>query len=130
MVRNVTEPDFGSLDAFTLRRHARAGGSFTTTPRSRVIGAVTLSVDADLMKVPRVTGEEQRVAVGGEVWTPRRGLGFRGGASRSAIGDQRSVFSGGASVAFRAGLFLDAQFTGGGSDESRDGWGLAFRVTF
>jgi hypothetical protein len=130
MVRNVTEPDFGSgADAFTLRRHARAGAAFTATPR-RLIGSATVSVDADLVKTATRAGDERRFAIGGEVWTPRRGFAVRGGASRSAIGERRSAFSGGASVAFRAGLFVDAHVTGAGSDESRDGWGLALRVTF
>jgi hypothetical protein len=130
MVRNVTEPDFVSGgDAFTLRRHARAGAAFTATPR-KVIGAATVSVDADLVKSETPFGDDRRVAIGGEVWTSRRHLGFRGGASRSTVGDRRTAFSGGASAAFRPGMFVDAYVTGAGTDESRDGWGLAFRVTF
>jgi F plasmid transfer operon, TraF, protein len=130
MVRNVTEPDFGSgLDAFTLRRQARAGGAITTTT-SGVIASAALSVDADLLEVPTLTGDERRVAVGGEVWMRGRTLGIRGGASRSTIGAERTVLSGGASTAIRSRMFVDGYFTGGGTDELRDGWGLAFRVTF
>lgn len=130
MVRNVTEPQFGEgLQVFTVRRHARAGGSFTGTTGG-VIGSVTLSFDADLMDVPTLIGDERRLAVGGEVWLRGRYLGFRGGASRSAVGPERSAYSGGASVAMRKALFVDTFLTAGGSDESRDGWGLAFRVTF
>jgi hypothetical protein len=130
MVRNVTEPDFGSgNDAFTLRRQARAGAAFTVTGR-RLINAATLSVDADLLKLDTPLGEDRRIAVGGEVWTFRRNFAFRGGASRSTLGGRRTAFSGGASAAFRAGLFVDAYVTGAGTDESRDGWGLALRVTF
>jgi hypothetical protein len=130
MVRNVTEPDFGSgVDAFTLRRHARAGGAFTAAPRG-IIGSATVSVDADLTTTATAAGDERRVAAGAEFWTPRRTFGVRGGASRSTIGADRSVFSGGASAALRSGLFVDAQITGGGTDKSRHGWGLAARVTF
>jgi len=130
MVRNVTEPDFVSTEgAFTLRRHARAGAAFTVTPR-KVIGAATMSIDADLVKSDTRFGDDRRVAIGGEVWTSRRNLGFRGGASRSTLGERRTAFSGGVSGAFRTGMFVDAYVTAAGTDESRDGWGLAFRVTF
>jgi len=130
MVRNVTEPQFGEgLLAFTLERQARAGGSFTGTTRG-VIGSVTVSFDADLMDIRTLAGEERRLAVGGEVWLRGKYLGFRGGASRSAIGLERTAYSGGASVALRKALFVDTFLTAGGTDESRDGWGLAFRVTF
>lgn len=130
MVRNATEPDFGDgTEAFTLKRHARAGAAFTSLPR-RWIGALTVSADADLTTTTTAVGDERRVAVGAELWTRRHGFAVRGGASRSAVGDERSVLSGGASAALRAGLFVDAQVTGGGTDRSRHGWGLAFRVTF
>ena len=129
MVRNATEPDFGSgAAAFTLQRHVRAGAAFVAVPRT--LGQVTLSVDADLTTTDTAAGDERRVAVGAEVWTPRRGFAVRGGTSRSTTGPERSVFSGGASVALRAGLFVDAQATGGGTDKARRGWGLALRVTF
>jgi hypothetical protein len=130
MVRNVTEPDLGrGADAFTLRRSARAGGAFFVAPR-RVIGAATIAVDADLTTTTLPAGDERRVAVGAEVWTTRRTFAVRGGASRSTIGTERSVFSGGASASLRAGLFVDAQVTGGGTDKARHGWGLGLRVTF
>ena len=130
MVRNMTEPDFGSgVDAFTLQRHVRAGGAFASAPRG-VIGSLTVSVDADLTRMATPVGDERRVAVGAEAWTPRRGFGVRGGASRSTIGPERSVFSGGASTALRASLFVDAHVTKGGTDKGRHGWGLALRVTF
>ena len=130
MVRNVTEPQFGEgLQTFTLQRQARAGGSFTGTTGG-VIGSVTVSFDADLLDVPTFRGDERRMALGGEVWLRGRYLGFRGGASRSTVGLERSAYSGGASVAIRKALFVDTFLTGGGTDESRDGWGLAFRVTF
>jgi hypothetical protein len=130
MVRNVTEPEFGEgLQSFTLQRQARAGGSFTGTTGG-VIGSVTVSFDADLMDVATRFGDERRLAVGGEVWLRGRYLGFRGGASRSAVGLERTAYSGGASVAMRKALFVDTFLTAGGTDESRDGWGLAFRVTF
>jgi len=130
MVRNATEPDFGSgAEAFTLRRHVRGGAAFVVVPR-RYLGQVTVAVDADATKTETPAGDERRVAVGAEVWSPRRVFAVRGGTSRSTVGPERSVFSGGGSVALRAGLFVDAQATGGGTDKLRRGWGLSLRVTF
>lgn len=129
MVRNVTEPEFGTgNDAFTLRRQARAGAAVTTGSRG-VIGTATLAVDADLSRSQTVFGDERRVAVGGEGWTLGRRIGLRAGVSVNTLGDTRTALSGGASVALRKGLYADGQLTGG-SDEERRGWGAGLRVTF
>jgi hypothetical protein len=130
MVRNVTEPEFGSgLDAFKLRRHARAGVAFTSGSRG-IIGEATVAVDADLVKTPTLGGDEQRIAAGGEVWMLKRKVGVRGGVSGSAIGGRRAAPSVGASLALRRATFVDAELTGGDADEGRRGWGVALRVTF
>jgi hypothetical protein len=130
MVRNVTEPEFGTgPDAIKLRRHARAGVAVTSGPRG-VIGDVTLAVDADLVKTPTLRGDERRVAAGAEIWALKRRVGVRGGVSASTIGARRSALSAGASAALRPRTFVDAELTGGGSDEGRRGWGVALRVTF
>jgi hypothetical protein len=86
-------------------------------------------VDADLMKTTTVFGDQRRVAVGGEVWTSRRILAVRGGLSANTIGSRRLSPSGGVSAAFRRGMYVDAEVTGG-SDAGRHGWGVALRVTF
>jgi hypothetical protein len=130
MVRNVTEPEFGTgPEAIKLRRHARAGAAVTSGSRG-VIGDVTVAVDADLVKTPTLQGDERRVAAGAEIWTLKRRVGLRGGASASTIGARRSALSAGASAVLRPRTFVDAELTGGGSDEGRRGWGVALRVTF
>lgn len=131
MVRNVTEPEFddGVVERFKLRRHARVGAAVTTGSRG-VIGDATVAVDADLVKSPTLVGDERRIAVGGELWALRRRVGVRGGVSGSTYGERRTALSGGASAALRQGTYVDAELTGGGTDESRQGWSVALRVTF
>ena len=130
MVRNVTEPEFGSgAEAIKLRRHARAGAAVTSGSRG-LIGEVTVAVDADLQKRPTMLGDERRIAAGAEIWVLQRRIGLRGGGSASTIGARRSALSAGASAPLRPGTFVDAQLTGGGSDEERRGWAVALRVTF
>jgi hypothetical protein len=130
MIRNVTEPKFGSGDdARKLRRTARAGAAFSTGSRG-VVGEATVAVDADLVKTPTVRGEERRVAAGAELWLLRQRVGVRGGVSASTIGERRSTPSAGLSAALRPGTFVDAELTRGGADEGRRGWGIALRVTF
>jgi hypothetical protein len=128
-VRNVTEPEFGSgSSAITLRRQARAGVALSSGTRG-VIGSATVAADADLTTTATALGDERRVAAGVEVWTLKRNVGIRGGVGASSIGDRRLAFSGGLSAAVRRGTYLEAEATGG-SDQSRHGWSLGFRVTF
>jgi hypothetical protein len=132
-VRNVTETTFGDgPDALALRRQARAGFALSTGSRG-VIGTGAVAVDADLTTTVTAAGEQRRLAVGGEVWTTQRVLGFRGGVSRNLVGSEETSLSGGGSVAFQRGrslkTYVDGQVTSG-SDESRLGWGLALRLTF
>jgi hypothetical protein len=129
MVRNVREPEFRSGDdAMTLRRHARAGFALSSGPRG-VLSRAIVAVDADLTKTTTVFGDERRVAVGGEMWTAKRILAIRGGLSANTIGSRRLSPSGGVSAAFRQGMYVDAEVTGG-SEAGRHGWGVALRVTF
>lgn len=131
MVRNAREPAFhaDTPDAWTLRRHARAGAAYTTGSRG-VIGQATVAIDADLTTTTTVAGEDRRVAGGGEVWTSRRVLGVRGGFSASTMGDRRTAFSGGLSVSVRSGTFVDAHISSGERGSGRSGWGVSLRVTF
>jgi hypothetical protein len=129
MVRNVTEPEFGTgLGAFTLSRTARLGGAFTTGKRG-VVGLATVAVDADLTRTSTVFGDERRLAAGGEVWTTSRTFGVRGGVGINTIGERRTSLSGGASVALKKGFYADGELTGG-TDQGRDGWSAGLRVTF
>ena len=128
-VRNVTEPEFGAgAEAITLRRHARAGVAVSSGTRG-VIGSGTVAVDADLTTTATALGDERRLAAGGEIWTPKRSVGVRGGLSASTLGDRRSSFSGGVSAAVHRGTYVEAEATGG-TDDSRRGWSVGFRVTF
>jgi F plasmid transfer operon protein TraF len=130
MVRNAfTEPEFGSgVDAFKLRRTARVGMALSSGTRG-VIGAATVSVDADLTNTTTVLGDERRLAAGGELWTSGRTFGVRGGVGVNTIGDRRTTLSGGLSAALKKGIYADGELTGG-SDEGRHGWGVAIRLTF
>jgi hypothetical protein len=132
-VRNLTETTFGTgADALALKRQARVGFALSTGARG-VIGTGSVAVDADVTTTVTAAGDQRRIAAGAEAWTTRRVLGFRGGVSRNMVGNQQTSFSGGLSVAFRQGKYLnsfvDGQLTGG-SDEARRGWGLALRLTF
>ena len=128
-VRNVQQPEFGSgTDAFTLSRHVRVGAALSSGTRG-VIGSATLAVDADLTKEATVLGDERRIAVGAEAWSPKRMFGVRGGVGANTIGARRTSLSAGASAALKTGMYVDGEFTGG-TDQGRKGWGVALRVTF
>jgi len=128
-VRNATRPSFGEGDnTFTLDRQARAGIAFTMPAFG--IGQLTLDGDFDVTRTATVFGEERRFAGGGEFWTSSRRWGIRGGLGGWSPGEVRLAASGGASVAIRQGMYVDASYTGGGGADTRRGWGSAFRVTF
>ena len=128
-VRNVRRLEFGSGDDMVrLDRHARAGFALSTAADSSKGGA-TLAVDADLTTTATVTGDERRVALGGEAWTHQRVFGVRAGISASTIGSRRSSVSGGFTAALKTGLYLDAATIRGG-DAGRSGWTTGLRVTF
>lgn len=128
-LRNVTEPTFGDgADAFTLKRHARAGFALTTSERRGVIGRATVSVDADLTREQGPNGDERFIAVGGEAWAPHNAVGIRGGFRRNTVGAEETMLSGGFSVAIKQTTFVDVYATRG--DTVRHGLGAALRVTF
>jgi hypothetical protein len=130
MVRNaVTEPTFVSgTETFTLVRTARLGAAASSGTRG-VIGAATVAFDADLTTTTTVLGDERRVATGGELWTPGRTFGVRGGWGMSTIGLRRTSLSAGLSAALKKGLYADGEVTGG-TDLGRRGWSAGLRVTF
>jgi hypothetical protein len=129
MVRNARESTLGEGDAaIELKRQFRAGVAFSSAAGT-AYGGATVAFDADLRTLPTPAGDERRVAGGAEVWTRQRWIGARGGISASTVGERRTAYSGGLSVAFKRGFFVDGQLTGG-SDELRKGWSAALRVTF
>jgi hypothetical protein len=127
--RNMTNPSFGTgADLLDPGRQVRAGLAFTGRGRSG-IDQVTVAFDSDLTRVPTPTGDERHIAGGAEIWTMKRRLGLRGGASANTVGATRASASGGLSVAVHSKIYLDGVYTGG-SDPIRNGWGVDFRVTF
>jgi hypothetical protein len=124
MVRNVTEPTFGTgSDSMTLKREVRAG--VAAMPARNM----TLTFDADLTTNATAAGDERQAAAGVEVWSPHRRFGVRGGLSANTVGSARRSESAGVSLALRQGTYLDAAATVG-ADSSRHGWGIDLRVTY
>jgi hypothetical protein len=127
-LRNVRAPGFGSgANTLVLERQARAGVAVTSG--SSTGGEVALAADVDLTTTPTVAGDERHLAGGIELWAPNRRIGVRGGVAMNTIGETRASASGGLSVAFRKGAYIDTELTGG-SDLARKGWGIDLRLTF
>ena len=129
-VKHLREPAFGEGDSrLELKRQARAGVAFTGGSGSGPFSAFTAAVDTDLTQLQTVLGEVRHVAAGGEAWLFDRRLGVRGGFSTNTIGDTANSRSVGISLGSRSGYHVDGFLTVG-SDESRDGWGLSFRLSY
>jgi hypothetical protein len=127
-VKNLRTPEFSDeVQQLELPRQVRTGFSFRAGSASSA--EVTAAVDADLTTTPTAFGDARHLATGVEVWLGNRAVGVRGGAGINTIGETRLSGSVGASLAFRSGVFADAQLTRG-DDEARNGWGFSLRVTF
>lgn len=122
--RNLSEPRFGDR---RLPRQVRAGFAFDGSASGRA--PVMVSVDADLRRYEGVTGDQRVIAFGAEHWLRPQRIAIRGGARFNTIGEQDRTMTAGASVAARAGLFVDGH-AAVGSDTSGRGWGVAARVSF
>ena len=107
----------------------RCGRAFRSKPGRPAAPRCTAAVDADLTTTPTAFGDARHLATGAEAWLGNRAVGVRGGVGINTVGETRRSGSVGASVAFRSGIFADAQLTRG-DDEARNGWGFALRVTF
>ena len=129
-VKNLREPSFGSGDSLVdVRRQARVGLAASSHKRAGTMSAFAVDVDADLTRTSMATGDVRHVAAGLEGWMYNGSLGLRAGVSANTIGAARPAAGGGLSLALRKGTYIDSQATFG-SDQSRKGWGLDFRVTF
>lgn len=131
-VRHVGEPGFGSGDArVVLTRQARAG---VAVRRSRVgvFDSLIGAVDVDMTTATTVFGDERRLATGGELGLLRSRVFLRGGLSTNTVGDREWQESVGASIALRAGLYVDGVWVRGAaaSRTSRAGWGVSLRSAF
>lgn len=122
LVRNVRAPELGGL---RLPRQVRVGAAFDAEAIDRL--PLTVAVDADLRSYDAGTGRRRVLAVGAEQWMRARRVGVRGGARYNTVGTQEAAVTGGASVAVRAGFFVDGHVVQGGDE---DGWGVAARVSF
>ena len=128
-VKNVRTPEFGpDDDREEMARRARAGLAFSGRPGIG-IDQLTVAVDADLTTATGPLGETRNMAGGVEAWMLNRRLGARAGVSTNRIGERQLRPSGGLSLAFRPGTYLEGQYTAG-PDKASKGWGLDLRVTF
>ena len=122
--RNLCQPRFGDLK---LPRQVRAGAAFDGTTAGTV--PVMVSVDADLGRYDGVGGDRRVIALGVEHWLMPKRVAIRGGARFNTVGEQDRTVTAGASVAARAGLFIDGYAAAGG-DSGGHGWGIAARASF
>lgn len=122
--RNLREPRLGGRE---LPRQVRAGAAFDGTAAGSV--PVTVSVDADLRRYDGAAGDQRVIAFGGEYWLGSERIAVRGGARFNTVGAQDRTVTAGASVAARAGLFIEGHAAVGGDPRER-GWGVAARVSF
>lgn len=124
VARNLTAPTFVGA---RLSRQVRVGAAFDGERAG--LAPMTVSVDADLRRYDTAAGPRRVVAAGVERWLWTRRLGLRAGARVDTAGSDDTVATAGASVALRAGLYVDGHAViGGGADER--GWGIAGRVSF
>ncbi|HEY3043154.1 MAG TPA: hypothetical protein VGJ39_03965 [Vicinamibacterales bacterium] len=127
-VKNLRAPDFSDGDRrLELPRQVRAGASVKAGQPTRA--EITAAVDADLTTTPTAAGDERHLATGVEAWLANRSVGLRAGVGMNTIGETRRSGSVGVSIGLRGGFYVDGQLTRG-SDEARNGWGFALRVTF
>jgi hypothetical protein len=124
LVRNLREPELGGLQ---LPRQVRVGAAFDAEAAGMM--PMTVAFDADLDAYDAGSGARRVIALGAERWLFARRLGVRGGARFNTAGEHERAITAGASVAVRAGLYVDGHVAqGGGAGE--DGWGVAARVSF
>ena len=122
--RNLREPQFGDS---RLSRQVRMGVAFDGAAAGTA--PLMVSLDVDLRRYATATGDRRVIAIGGEHWMRPGRIALRGGARFNTVGAQDRTVSAGASVAARAGLFVDG-FAASGSGTSERGWGVAARVSF
>src|SRR5215510_2328596 len=107
LMRDVSEPEFGSgQDTVVLPRRARAGVALLTPPQGR-FEQVVVDVDADLNTVQVEGHEERDVAAGAEVWMLRRRIGVRGGVGTNTASGGGSFGAFGVSVAPFPGVYVE-----------------------
>jgi hypothetical protein len=126
VVKNLRQPEFGGGE-WQLPRQIRIGAAVALEDGGGP--PLTIALDADVRAYRSGTGDRRVLAVGAEDWVMNRRLGLRAGARFNRAGAREHAVTGGASVAVRSGLYLEAHVVGGGAADER-GWGAAARVTF
>jgi hypothetical protein len=127
-VKHLREPEFGEgLERFILKRQARAGFAWVMGEPG-ALSRLTLAADADLLSSTTALGEVRHWAGGAEFALPRAHLAVRGGFSANTIGDLTTSTSLGGSLGLSRGFYVDGAWTFG-SDRSRGGWSVGFRMT-
>lgn len=127
VARNVTTPRFGTGPvSVTLDRHVRIGAAWG----DRWPGTATtiVSIDADVTRVPHVSGERRDIAAGAERWFRRQTFAVRGGLRASTVAGARPVASVGGSVAVRSGIYVDGSAARGRNNEAR--WSVSARLMY
>ena len=126
VVKNLRATEFAK-GAFTLPRQARVGVAFAAEQAGGP--PLTISFDADVLAYQTGTGERRVVALGAEDWLVGRRIGLRAGIRKNRVGAGERALTAGASIAVRAGTYLEAHVTGSTTSIER-GWGAGLRVSF
>jgi len=129
LMRDVSEPSFGSgNDTLVLPRRARAGAAVLAPLQGR-LQQLTLAVDADLTTVTVEGRDERDVSAGAEAWVRGGRIGVRGGLGKNTVDAGGSFGAFGLSVAPYSGVFVEGSITRGESGR-RDRWGIDLRLAF
>jgi hypothetical protein len=129
VMRDVSEPSFGSgADTLVLPRRGRAGAA-VLTPVQGMLQQLTLAVDADLTTAAVDGRDERDVSAGAEAWMRGGRIGVRGGVGKNTVGAGGAFGAFGLSVAPYSGVFVEGYVTRGESG-TRDRWGIDLRLAF
>jgi hypothetical protein len=123
VVRNARAPIAGDV---WFDRVIRAGVAFDADRAG--YGPAIVSLDVDLREYEADAGRRQVIAGGAERWFGARRAAVRGGARMNVAAGGGAAATAGASVALRAGFYVDGHAAFGG--ETERGWGVAGRVSF
>jgi hypothetical protein len=123
VVRNARNARAGDV---RFERVVRAGVAFDADRAGYGPGIVAL--DLDLVEYDADAGRRQVIAAGAERWFGARRAAIRGGVRVNLAPGGAAAGTAGASLAIRAGLFVDGYAALGG--EAERGWGVSGRVSF
>jgi hypothetical protein len=123
-VKNLRSVEFEEIAGNSIRlpRQARAGVAFLPT------SGLTLAMDLDLNTVDLMGDLRRMLAAGGELALGSK-VQVRSGVRWNLADDQRLAGALGASLSVRQGLWIDAHYGMGRTDESRE-FGVALRAGF